>query len=318
MRILGQVGVTCIMITHDQEDAMIMAHRLAVMIEGQIVQMDTPQEGIRVSTFALRGGLHRFDQLCTGTIELDEPDRVTIECDEFSRPLVVSHGVSEPIGMEVHVSIRPEHVVVSRDMPETDANWAHGRVMHMAWLGRQLCTLSRSAWMPARWWKPACLAAPHPGAIGFPWHRRRGLRQLRCRQRHGAGIMIRVPVARLLPSMRTLVIAPSFVWLTIFLLVPFLMVLKISFADIEFGTPSYTPLFEFEDGVTNFTLHTQGYAQLMLAVSLPLYANLVKLDLRLLEAAYDLGAKPWQAFWRVTVPLLRPGVIAGAMLVFIP
>ena len=51
---------------------------------------------------------------------------------------------------------------------------------------------------------------------------------------------------------------------------------------------------------------------------LPLYANLVKMDLRLLEAAYDLGAKPWQAFWQVTVPLSRPGVIAGAMLVFIP
>ncbi|MCJ9712704.1 ABC transporter permease subunit, partial [Bordetella hinzii] len=51
---------------------------------------------------------------------------------------------------------------------------------------------------------------------------------------------------------------------------------------------------------------------------LPLYANLVKMDLRLLEAAYDLGARPWQAFWRITVPLSRPGVIAGAMLVFIP
>ena len=51
---------------------------------------------------------------------------------------------------------------------------------------------------------------------------------------------------------------------------------------------------------------------------LPLYANLAKLDLRLLEAAQDLGATPWQAFWRVTVPLSRAGIVAGAMLVFIP
>ena len=51
---------------------------------------------------------------------------------------------------------------------------------------------------------------------------------------------------------------------------------------------------------------------------LPLYANLVKLDLRLLEAAQDLGASPWQAFWRITVPLSRGGIIAGALLVFIP
>jgi putrescine transport system permease protein len=51
---------------------------------------------------------------------------------------------------------------------------------------------------------------------------------------------------------------------------------------------------------------------------LPLYANLAKMDLRLLEAATDLGATPWVAFWKVTVPLSKAGIIAGAMLVFIP
>jgi putrescine transport system permease protein len=51
---------------------------------------------------------------------------------------------------------------------------------------------------------------------------------------------------------------------------------------------------------------------------LPLYANLVKMDIRLLEAAADLGATPWQAFWRITVPLSKSGIIAGAMLVLIP
>lgn len=51
---------------------------------------------------------------------------------------------------------------------------------------------------------------------------------------------------------------------------------------------------------------------------LPLYGNLAKMDLRLLEAAADLGATPWVAFWKVTVPLSKAGVIAGSMLVFIP
>ncbi len=51
---------------------------------------------------------------------------------------------------------------------------------------------------------------------------------------------------------------------------------------------------------------------------LPLYANLVKMDFRLLEAAYDLGASPWRAFWLVTVPLSKAGIIAGCTLVFIP
>lgn len=51
---------------------------------------------------------------------------------------------------------------------------------------------------------------------------------------------------------------------------------------------------------------------------LPLYANLVKMDLRLIEAAKDLGATPWVTFWLVTVPLSKNGIIAGSMLVFIP
>ncbi|MGY4829249.1 ABC transporter permease subunit [Sphaerotilaceae bacterium SBD11-9] len=51
---------------------------------------------------------------------------------------------------------------------------------------------------------------------------------------------------------------------------------------------------------------------------LPLYSNLSKMDLRLLEAASDLGATAWVAFWKVTVPLSTAGIIAGSMLVFIP
>ena len=51
---------------------------------------------------------------------------------------------------------------------------------------------------------------------------------------------------------------------------------------------------------------------------LPLYANLSKLDMRYLEAAADLGASPFKAFWLITVPLSKAGIIAGSMLVFIP
>lgn len=51
---------------------------------------------------------------------------------------------------------------------------------------------------------------------------------------------------------------------------------------------------------------------------LPLYANLSKMDLRYLEAAADLGASPFKAFWLITVPLSKAGIIAGSMLVFIP
>ena len=59
------------------------------------------------------------------------------------------------------------------------------------------------------------------------------------------------------------------------------------------------------------------YAYLPFMV-LPLYANLVKHDLSLLEAASDLGAKSLTAFWKITLPLSKSGMIAGSMLVFIP
>ncbi|WP_414832024.1 ABC transporter permease subunit [Afifella sp. YEN Y35] len=51
---------------------------------------------------------------------------------------------------------------------------------------------------------------------------------------------------------------------------------------------------------------------------LPLYATLEKMDYRLIEAANDLGATPLGAFWKITVPLSVPGILAGSLLVFIP
>lgn len=214
------------------------------------------------------------------------------------------------------------------------------------------------------------------------------------------------------------------IWLLVFFLAPFLVVLKISFAELARARPPYTPLFSWEDGRLIIELSFYNYAFLledalyivaylssmkiafistvfalligypmayMIARSaepwrsvllmlvilpfwtsfllrvyawigllkgnglingllmstglidqplvilqtdaavyigivytylpfmiLPLYANLSKLDMSLLEASSDLGAKPWVAFLTVTLPLSLPGIIAGSMLVFIP
>jgi putrescine transport system permease protein len=59
------------------------------------------------------------------------------------------------------------------------------------------------------------------------------------------------------------------------------------------------------------------YAYLPFMV-LPIYASLAKADPALLEAAADLGCPPWRAFWRITVPLAQPGIVAGCLLVFVP
>jgi spermidine/putrescine transport system permease protein len=58
-----------------------------------------------------------------------------------------------------------------------------------------------------------------------------------------------------------------------------------------------------------------GYLPFMV---LPLYAGLARLDYSLVEAAWDLYASAWKVFWRVILPLTKPGVIAGCILVFIP
>ena len=60
-----------------------------------------------------------------------------------------------------------------------------------------------------------------------------------------------------------------------------------------------------------------AYAYLPFMV-LPIYTNLVKLDVRLLEAASDLGCRSLTTFWSITLPLSKAGIIAGSMLVFIP
>ena len=58
-----------------------------------------------------------------------------------------------------------------------------------------------------------------------------------------------------------------------------------------------------------------GYLPFMI---LPLYTTLEKMDMRLVEAATDLGSPPWRTFWTITVPLAKPGILAGSLLCFIP
>ena len=77
----------------------------------------------------------------------------------------------------------------------------------------------------------------------------------------------------------------------------------------------HTPLTLMQTDFAVFVGIVYSYLPFMI---LPLYANLEKHDPTLLEAAADLGARPWRAFLRVTLPLSAPGIMAGSLLVFIP
>ena len=135
VRILDQLGVTCFMVTHDQEEAMTMANRLAVMTEGQIRQVGSPQEVYAFPNSRFVAGFIGSTNLFEGQITVDESDHIMIESDDLPRAFYVDHGVSQPLGMQVSISVRPEQVRVSRDAPAGDYNWGHGVVSHMAWMG---------------------------------------------------------------------------------------------------------------------------------------------------------------------------------------
>jgi putrescine transport system ATP-binding protein len=134
-RILDQVGVTCIMVTHDQEEAMTMAARLAVMSEGRIVQCGTPRDVYLYPNSRFVAGFIGSTNLFTGVIVADGPDHALIESAELTRVLHVGHGISESLGMQVHVSIRPEEIHLSRSAPPRQSNWGRGIVSHVAWMG---------------------------------------------------------------------------------------------------------------------------------------------------------------------------------------
>jgi len=135
VRLLEQLGVTCFMVTHDQEEAMTMANRVAVMTEGQIRQTGTPQEVYAYPNSRFVAGFIGSTNLFEGVISVDQPGHIMIESEDLPRAFYVDHGVSEPLGMAVSVSLRPEQIRVARVAPAQEHNWAHGMVSHLAWMG---------------------------------------------------------------------------------------------------------------------------------------------------------------------------------------
>jgi len=135
VNILDQVGVTCIMVTHDQEEAMTMAGRLAVMSEGEIVQLGTPHEVYEYPNSRFSAEFIGSTNLFEGHTVEDEPDHVFIETPDLTTRLYVSHGITGPLGMPVTISVRPERIALTRKPPEGAFNWGKGVVSNIAYMG---------------------------------------------------------------------------------------------------------------------------------------------------------------------------------------
>ncbi|KJZ48662.1 MULTISPECIES: ABC transporter ATP-binding protein [Pseudomonas] len=136
VEIIERVGVTCVMVTHDQEEAMTMAERIAIMHLGWIAQIGSPIDIYETPTSRLVcefiGNVNIFD----GEVIDDAEGHATITCKDLDRQIYVGHGISTSVqDKSVTYAIRPEKLLVTPTMPTCEYNWSSGKVHDIAYLG---------------------------------------------------------------------------------------------------------------------------------------------------------------------------------------
>ncbi|MCG9721418.1 polyamine ABC transporter ATP-binding protein [Shewanella sp. Isolate7] len=134
--ILEAVGVTCVMVTHDQEEAMTMAERIAIMNDGWIAQTGSPMDIYESPANRMVAEFIGSVNLFEGDIVEDEVDHVVINVANIPQPFYVGYGVSTSVDTtQVWVAIRPEKTHISREQPSEARNWCAGKVEDIAYLG---------------------------------------------------------------------------------------------------------------------------------------------------------------------------------------
>jgi putrescine transport system ATP-binding protein len=135
VNIVERLNVTCIMVTHDQEEAMTMAHRVAVMDAGRIRQVGTPDEIYEQPNSRFTAEFIGSVNLFEGRIGEDETDHVTILSPQMDAPIYVGHGITGYDGMSVSFAIRPEKVHIAKDEPAQKYNKVRGVIEEIAYFG---------------------------------------------------------------------------------------------------------------------------------------------------------------------------------------
>ena len=134
VNIIEQVGVTCMMVTHDQEEAMTMASRIAVMSEGRLMQVGAPSEIYETPASRFVADFIGNVNLMDGSLEVDAHDHCVVACADCRH--YVGHGITGTEGMAVTVALRPEKINVSRQRPaEVDFNTVRGTVREKSYFG---------------------------------------------------------------------------------------------------------------------------------------------------------------------------------------
>jgi putrescine transport system ATP-binding protein len=137
--IVHDVGVTCVLVTHDQEEAMTMASRIAVMSAGRFLQVGAPAEIYETPASRFVADFIGNVNLMDGTLTEDEADHVVVDCGDVRHR--IGHGITGTRGMAVTVALRPEKIRLRRDaltapmVPSAAVNRAHGKIKEIAYFG---------------------------------------------------------------------------------------------------------------------------------------------------------------------------------------
>jgi putrescine transport system ATP-binding protein len=135
VNIQEEMGLTFLMVTHDQEEAMTMSTRLGIMEEGKVRQVGTPHEiyefpnSVYVADFI--GSMNIFH----GVVVEESREHTVIQSDILSAEIFVNHAADVPCGAHVSVALRPEKITISKKKPQTKYNIATGIVQDIAYLG---------------------------------------------------------------------------------------------------------------------------------------------------------------------------------------
>ena len=130
-----KLGVTFVIVTHDQEEAMTLASRIGVMNHGRILQTGTPSDIYEYPTSKYVADFIGSVNMFEGRLVKDEPDYVRIESPELGGTVYVDHGVSSAPDAKVWVAVRPEKVRLDRERPDQRDNVFSGTVKEIAYLG---------------------------------------------------------------------------------------------------------------------------------------------------------------------------------------
>jgi putrescine transport system ATP-binding protein len=136
VNIQEKVGATFIMVTHDQEEAMTMSTRMAILEHGGIRQVGTPGEVYEypnsVSVAHFVGSMNIFEGVVTDVVD----QSALVQSDALDVPLKVGNTSAVSVGMPVSVAVRPEKVMVAEvPVPQVSYNGALGTVVDIAYLG---------------------------------------------------------------------------------------------------------------------------------------------------------------------------------------